>query len=93
MTRSEELDAMTEADKEADILKTIKDHGIVRIEGRQALAFWGGAIDSLKKAGKVEHELVENYEGQYSYIKVTFPKGQKMPPLPPLNKRLPGSVV
>jgi len=62
---------MSEADKEADLLKNIEAHGMVRIEGRQALAFWGAAIDSLTAAGKVEHELIENYEGQYSYIKVT----------------------
>lgn len=72
MTRNEELDAMTEADKEADILKNIKEHEVVRIQGRQAAAFWGGAIDSLTEAGKVKHELIENYEGQYSYIQVSL---------------------
>ena len=71
MTRSEELDVMSEADKEADLLKNIEAHGTIRIEGRQSLAFWGAAVDSLAAAGKVEHEHVENYEGQYSYIKVT----------------------
>lgn len=71
MTRSEELDAMTETDKETDILENIRVHGMIRIEGRQALAFWGGAIDRLKAAGKVEHEHIEEYEDQYSYIKVT----------------------
>ena len=73
MGRSAELDAMSEADKEADILKNIEAHGMIRIEGRQALGFWGGALDSLTAAGKVKHEIIENYEGQYSYIKVTPP--------------------
>ena len=72
MGRREELDAMSEAEKEADILKNIQAHGMIRIEGRQSLAFWGEALDSLKTAGKVKHELVENSEGQYSYLKVTL---------------------
>jgi hypothetical protein len=71
--RSEALDAMTEAGKEAEIIAQIEEHGCIRIEGRPALGFWGGAIQRLKDAGRVETEFVENYEGQYSYIKVTLP--------------------
>ena len=70
MTRSEELDAMSESDKETDLLKNIKEHGMIRIYGRGSLAFWGGALNSLVEAGTVKTELVENYDAQESYLKV-----------------------
>lgn len=73
MGRKEELDAMSEADKETDILKTVEEHEAIRITSRLGMAFWGAAIDRLKAAGKVETEFIENYEGQYSYLLVTFP--------------------
>jgi len=72
MSRNDELDAMTEADKEADILKNIKQHGVIRITSRQAMGFWGTAIDRLEEAGKVKSEMIENYEGQYSYLQVSL---------------------
>lgn len=71
MGRSDELDAMSEADKEADILRNLREHGCVRLTSRPALAFWGAAVDRLVEAGKVQTELIEEYEAQYSYIKVT----------------------
>lgn len=73
MEREEELDAMTEADKETDILARVKEHEAIRITSRPAMAFWGDAINRLETAGKVETEFIENYEGQYSYLLVTFP--------------------
>ena len=72
MSRKEELDAMSEEDKQADILKNINEHGCIRITSRQAEAFWGPAVDALVDAGKVKSEFIENYEGQYSYYRVTL---------------------
>lgn len=73
MGREEELDAMSEADKETDILARVKEHEAIRITSRPAMAFWGAAIDHLKAEGKVKTDFIENYEGQYSYLLVTFP--------------------
>ena len=71
MGRSEELDAMSEADKEADLLKSLREHGCVRLTGRSAVGFWGAAVDALREKGSVNVEHRENYEGQYSWIEVT----------------------
>lgn len=76
MTRTEQLNAMTEADKQADILANIEEHGAVRITDRHMLAFWGEAVEALKREGKVVASHHENYEGQYSYILVELPKDQ-----------------
>ena len=72
MGRSEELDAMSEADKKTDILERLKQHGAITISNRYQLAFWGGAINRLKEAGKVETTFTELYEEQYSYLRVTL---------------------
>lgn len=79
MTRKEWLDTATEADKQKDILDNVAAHGAIRIYGRQSLAFWGEAIDSLVDAGKVQTELKTNYEAQESYLLVTaaVKKGRK----------------
>lgn len=71
MTRSEELDRMTEADKEIDILKQLEIWGSIRIDCKSAMGFWGGAIQRLEDAGRIQTRFVENYEDQYSYLKVT----------------------
>jgi len=71
MGRRDELDNMTESDKVADLLSNLDRHGCLRIDNRHALAFWGSAIQKLKDDGIVETEMVENYEQQYSYLKVT----------------------
>jgi hypothetical protein len=54
MTRSQWLDQATEEDKQQDILKTISEAGALRIYGKQAAAFWVGAINALEVAGKVK---------------------------------------
>lgn len=74
MSRSEDLDAMGEAGKEADILRSIREHGCIRITTRQALAFWGDAVDRLRQAGRVRTELVEHRDDQCSWIQVTAPE-------------------
>lgn len=71
MGRREELDNMTEADKVADLISSLDQHGCIRIDNRHAMAFWGSAIQKLVDDGVAESELIENYEGQYSYLKVT----------------------
>lgn len=77
MTRSQDLDRMTESDKQADLLRAIERHGAVRLESRQAVGFWGAAVDALVAAGKVDVEKIESYEGQYSCLQVTAKKGRK----------------
>jgi len=70
-TRSEQLDSMSDSDKERAILQGLREHGYVRITSRLALAFWGAAIDRLREAGEIETEMVENHEQQHSYLRVT----------------------
>lgn len=70
MTRSEELDRMTEADKQADILKSVAQHGCIRFYGKQSVAFWAAAIDALDDAGKIDVQFKEDYDGQCSWIEV-----------------------
>jgi hypothetical protein len=72
-TRREQLDAMSEADKEKDLLKTIGESGAVRIDCRAAMAFWGSVVQRLEDAGRVKTRFVENWDGQYSYLEVTLP--------------------
>lgn len=71
MTRSEQLNAMSEKDKEEDLLRSLAELGCVRLTTRQAVEFWGRAVDALVDAGKVEVRHRENYEQQYSWIEVT----------------------
>lgn len=72
-TRSEQLDRMTEEDKQADILENIQKHGCIRIHTRQQLQFWYNAIQKLADDGTIRVENVVKYDDQYSYIKVTAP--------------------
>lgn len=51
MGRNEELDAMSEADKEKDILKSLDEHGCVRLTSRPAVSFWGAAVNALERRG------------------------------------------
>lgn len=69
MTREEELDKMSEADKQKDILKQIEEHGAIRITNKQAMGFWGAAIDALTDAGKVKHEMRDSCS-QSTYLLV-----------------------
>lgn len=69
MTRNEQLDRMTEEDKQADLLQNIDAHGVVQITSRSALAFWGSAVDALVGKGLVTRNLIE-VEEQYSYLEV-----------------------
>lgn len=64
---------MSEEDKERDLLAQLKEHEVLRIDTRPALAFWGGAIDRLEEAGKIKTEFHENYEQQYSYLRIWLP--------------------
>jgi hypothetical protein len=70
MSRSQELDAMSEADKEADLLASIKKHGAVHMNRREQLAFWGGAIERLREAGKVTVRDTGSDEAQYTCYEV-----------------------
>lgn len=68
--RSRRLDEMTEADKERDILRNIREHGAVHLTTRAQLAFWGAAIGSLRKAGKVTVRDTGSDEAQYTCYQV-----------------------
>ena len=69
--RSRHLDAMTEEDKQADILASLAKPGsFLRIEGRQSLGFWGAAVAALEGAGKITVEFVDLREEQCSYYKL-----------------------
>lgn len=74
MTRSEQLSAMTEEDKQADILANIQAHGCIRITNRVALGFWGEAAQALSDAGKVTVTFVDHPEDQCSELVITAPK-------------------
>lgn len=70
MTRREELDAMSEEDKQADILKSITEAGCIRITSKPQAAFWMDAINALETAGKVKVTMRDNETQQYSYVLV-----------------------
>lgn len=72
-----ELDAMSEEDKQADILKSLEEHGQIRIDTRPALAFWGAAVDALVEQGKIETEFIDLEEQQYSFYRVTLKKEEE----------------
>lgn len=69
MTRGEELDAMSEDDKESDIMRSLDEHGIIRIHNRQQLASWGAAVNRLSDDGKVDAEFVELEQESYWVIR------------------------
>lgn len=69
MTRTEQLDRMTEEDKQADLLDNLERCDFIRLERRDQLAFWSMAIETLVAKGLVTSEFIE-VEEQYSYIKV-----------------------
>jgi hypothetical protein len=71
MTRAEQLSAMTEEDKRADLLRSLEEYGCVRLTSRQAVQFWGAAVDWLADAGKVKVRDRVDHEGQYSWIEIT----------------------
>lgn len=69
MTRAEQLDQMTEADKQTDLLAKLDTCDFIRLDHRDQLAFWGAAIDVLVGKGLVTSKLIE-VEEQYSYLEV-----------------------
>lgn len=70
-----ELDAMSEEDKEKAIMEDIYHFGAVRLDRRDQLAFWGGAIDRLREAGKVKVRDIGSDEDQCTCLQVTAKKG------------------
>lgn len=70
-TRTSELDAMSEADKEADIMERIRQHGAVSIDRREQLGFWGAAIERLRARGEVQVREHGSDEQQWTSLEVT----------------------
>ena len=63
-TRNEELDVMDLDAKKKDLLKNLAAADFLRFDQKPQLAFWGEAIDALKKDGLGTTEFRE-VEEQY----------------------------
>lgn len=49
------------------MLASIREHGSIRLDTRQAVAFWGKALDALQLQGLVDVEFRDNEQEQCSY--------------------------
>lgn len=69
MTRTQQLDRMSESDKQADLQAQLQSCDFIRLDHKSQLAFWGAAIAALEVKGFVTSKLIE-IEEQYSYLEV-----------------------
>jgi hypothetical protein len=89
----EQLDAMSEADKEADILKALKEEGSIRLGSHRQIEFWGDAVGQLVDKGIAKVEDIGSDEAQWTCYEVTLLRGARKAAQPePAPKEQPVEV-